>query len=82
MRTGRRGATAAAITIAGLIIGVLASPSAKAAAYRYWTYWQAPAGAWVFATAGPATTVPTDGTVEGWRFAVTSAAGSAAAQPV
>lgn len=80
MRTGTRGATAAAI-IAAVVMSVVASPSATAAAYRYWTYWQAPQGTWTFATAGPATTVPADGSVEGWRFAVTSAAGTASDAP-
>lgn len=79
---GRSGATAAvalALAIAGTL---LASPTASAAAaYRYWTYWQAPAGSWAFATAGPATTVPADGAVEGWRFAITSAAGRSSDQP-
>jgi ribosomal protein L12E/L44/L45/RPP1/RPP2 len=56
-------------------------PSANAAAYRYWTYWQASAGTWNFATAGPATTLPADGSIEGWRFAVTSAAGTSSDEP-
>lgn len=81
MRRGMRGATAAAMTIAAVVASVVAPPSATAAAYRYWTYWQAPQGSWSFATAGPATTVPADGSVQGWRFAVTSAAGTASDAP-
>ncbi|NMM21927.1 MAG: hypothetical protein HHJ11_00220 [Phycicoccus sp.] len=49
--------------------GVLAAP-AQAAAYRYWGYFQLTNGAWAFAPTGPAQTVPKDGSVEGWRFAV------------
>ena len=54
---------------------VLVAAPAHAAAYRYWTYWQAPSGrsAWTFATQGPGTSVPADGSVEGWRFGVTTA---------
>ena len=60
---------------------VLLAPGAHAAAYRYWTYWQGTSGEWVFATAGPAFTLPADGAVEGWRFAVTTQSGTASAKP-
>jgi len=49
--------------------------TAEAASYRYWTYWTATTGPWAFGTAGPAASVPADGGVEGWRFAVTGQAG-------
>jgi hypothetical protein len=52
------------------------APPAAASAYRYWTYWTADAGAWAFAVEGPATRVPADGAVDGWRFAVTTVAGA------
>lgn len=56
------------------VVGVLVSAPAQAAAYRYWTYWQAPADAtsWSFATQGPGTSVPADGAVEGWSFGITT----------
>jgi len=58
------------------------APAARAeTAYRYWTYWSVTDGAWRFATIGPASAVPVDGSVEGWRFAITSAAGSAGDAP-
>lgn len=47
----------------------LASPAQ--AAYRYWGYWLG-AQQWTFASVGPAFRIPADGTVEGWRFAVSS----------
>jgi len=61
----------AAITLFLVVLagGVLAAP-AQAAAYRYWGYFQLANGAWAFAQTGPAESVPKDGTVEGWRFAV------------
>ena len=57
------------------MVGVLVAAPAQAAAYRYWTYWQAPVGesAWAFATQGPGTSVPADGAVEGWAFGITTA---------
>lgn len=62
-----------------------ASPGAlahvTAAAYRYWTFWVGTDGGWSFATAGPASLVPEDGAVQGWRFAVTTQAGTASSQP-
>ena len=58
------------------------APAARAeTAYRYWTYWSVTDGAWRFSTIGPASAIPADGAVEGWRFAVTTAAGSAGDAP-
>ncbi len=70
---------ATATTVAGLALAC--APAAQASAYRYWTYWQAPAGSWEFATAGPASLVPVDGSVEGWRFAVTTQSGAPSDAP-
>ena len=74
-RTTAGGAGALALALAAV---VLISAPAHAAEYRYWTYWQAPAGAaaWAFATQGPGTAVPGDGAVEGWAFGVTTESGS------
>ena len=79
-RTPVRGAGALALA---LMTVVLVATPAQAAAYRYWTYWQADGAAspWTFATEGPGTSVPADGTVEGWRFAVTAQQGSAQDAP-
>ncbi len=79
MRTAR--AAAALIGIAILAMTAIAPAARAETAYRYWTYWQGNAGAWQFGTQGPATSNPSDGTVEGWRFAISGAAGSAQAQP-
>lgn len=64
---------AAALAVAALAVVLVAAP-AQAAAYRYWTYWQASADgtAWAFGTQGPGTSVPADGAVEGWSFAVST----------
>jgi hypothetical protein len=72
---------ASALALVLLAVGLIGAPGASAAAFRYWTYWHAPSGTWVFATDGPATAVPADGSVEGWRFAVTTQSGTAADSP-
>lgn len=66
------------VAVAG-VVGI--AGSANAAAYRYWTYWQGGTGTWAFATAGPASLIPVDGSVEGWRFAVTTTAGQGSDAP-
>jgi hypothetical protein len=90
MSGARRGAavarTSAAVVLgvltaaAATVVGIAAAPSADATTYRYWTYWSGErpgaASAWTFSSRGPATDVVKDGTVIGWRFAVTSQAGT------
>ena len=81
--TARRpGAGALALLSVVLVILIAAAP-AHASAYRYWTYWQAPVGTtgWTFATQGAGTAIPLDGSVEGWRFAVTTRTGTQADMP-
>lgn len=79
-RTTARAAGALALA---LVAVVLVAAPARAAAYRYWTYWQAPAGAvsWTFANQGPGTSVPADGDVEGWSFGITTASADPADAP-
>lgn len=64
------------VGVVALVAAALATTAgaslAHASAYRYWTYWTVTDGAWVFAPSGPAFRIPADGTVEGWRFSVTS----------
>lgn len=79
MRPAR--AAAALIGIAILVMTTIAPAARAETAYRYWTYWQGNAGAWQFGTQGPTTSNPSDGAVEGWRFAISGAAGSEQAQP-
>lgn len=51
-------------------LGALTIAPAQAAAYRFWAFYQLTDGAWAFAQKGSDQTVPADGSVEGWRFAV------------
>ncbi|MFE9253714.1 SCO2322 family protein [Streptomyces sp. NPDC006879] len=57
---------------------LLAAGPAQATGYRYWSFWERDGGRWVYATQGPSTTRPADGSVQGFRFSVSedSAVGS------
>ncbi|GAB3006646.1 SCO2322 family protein [Streptomyces pseudoechinosporeus] len=46
------------------------SGQAHAAGYRYWSFWDRDGDTWVYATQGPSTARPSDGDVQGFRFAV------------
>ncbi|WP_030181507.1 SCO2322 family protein [Streptomyces violaceorubidus] len=59
-----------------LLIGT--AGQARAAGYRYWSYWDRDGGAWVYATQGPSLVRPSDGDVQGFRFAVSEDSGDAA----
>ncbi|MFE3825534.1 SCO2322 family protein [Streptomyces sp. NPDC059092] len=61
----------------GIVLGSGAG-GAQAAGYRYWSFWQATGGSWTYATQGPAVLRPADGTVAGFRFAVSADSGDAA----
>jgi len=72
-----RAATAVLLAVAAVVGFQLAHPSpADATSYRFWTYWTGGDGGWTFATVG-ASRVPADGSVEGWRFAISAASSSA-----
>jgi hypothetical protein len=62
--------------IGALAWGVLTAAPAHAATYQYWGYYQLTNGAWTFAQKGPAETAPADGSVEGWRWAITEESGT------
>ncbi len=61
---------AAVILILVTAAGAFVAAPALAAAYRYWGFFHLDKGAWAFAQKGPAQTIPADGTIDGWRFAV------------
>ncbi|MBK3627375.1 hypothetical protein JHN59_21495 [Streptomyces sp. MBT49] len=71
----------AALVLAALLLALTgAAGSARAAGYRYWSFWDRSAGGWTYATQGPSTARPGDGDVQGFRFAV-SADSQDASQP-
>jgi hypothetical protein len=60
---------AAALLLAALFLSLSTGP-AQAAGYRYWSFWNRDGDHWTYATEGPATARPSDGDVQGFRFAV------------
>ncbi|MFE4172507.1 SCO2322 family protein [Streptomyces sp. NPDC056909] len=60
------------------LVGALGTGNAQAAGYRYWSFWESDGGGWSYATQGPATARPADGTVTGFRFSVSEDGGDAA----
>nr|WP_246220929.1 SCO2322 family protein [Phytoactinopolyspora mesophila] len=56
--------------IVALLLPIGLATSASADAFRFWGYYQWTDGEWAFAPTGPADTVPEEGAIEGWRFAV------------
>lgn len=61
------------VVLAALLAACLSALTiapAHAAAYRFWGFYQLTDGAWTFAQKGSDQTVPADGSVDGWRFAV------------
>ncbi|MET8900603.1 SCO2322 family protein [Streptomyces sp. NPDC127113] len=59
-----------------LLIG--SAGQAQAAGYRYWSFWDRDGDQWVYATQGPSLTRPSDGDVQGFRFAVSADSDDAA----
>ncbi|MFE7272224.1 SCO2322 family protein [Streptomyces sp. NPDC057623] len=57
-----------------LVLAVLAvltgAAQAQATGYRYWSFWDRDGGRWTYATQGPSLARPSDGDVQGFRFAV------------
>jgi hypothetical protein len=64
-----------------LALGLLTAAPAQAATYQYWGYYQLTNGTWTFAQKGPADTNPADGSVEGWRWAITEESGTPPRNP-
>jgi hypothetical protein len=62
----------------GALLTVLVAAPAQAAGYRYWSFWQSTDGRWTYATEGPATARPADGSVHGFRFSVSEDSGDSA----
>ncbi|MFJ4779053.1 SCO2322 family protein [Streptomyces sp. NPDC088762] len=65
----------------GIVLTLLAATPAMASSYRYWSFWDGSGGGWAYATTGPSMARPADGSVQGFRFAVSKDAGDQAAQP-
>ncbi|WNI32155.1 SCO2322 family protein [Streptomyces sp. ITFR-6] len=76
-----RGRAAALLVVLGAVLSVLlGTGTAQAAGYRYWSFWEGSGSGWAYATQGPSMVRPDDGSVQGFRFAV-SADSEDAAKP-
>lgn len=64
-------ASLVALVVAATAV-MIGAPGAQSASYRYWSYWLTTDGSWSYANRGPAFHVPADGSVEGWRFGISS----------
>ncbi|NEA17447.1 SCO2322 family protein, partial [Streptomyces halstedii] len=63
--------TAVLLLLVAAALTVLGAGNAQAAGYRYWSFWEGGTGTtWTYATQGPSLVRPDDGTVQGFRFAV------------
>ncbi|WP_330457588.1 SCO2322 family protein [Streptomyces sp. NBC_00820] len=60
---------AATVLVAAFVL-VAGAAQAHATGYRYWSFWERTGGHWAYATQGPSTDRPDDGSVQGFRFAV------------
>lgn len=67
-----RRAIVTVLVAACAVAGTGVSTPVSAETYRYWSYWQADGSDWRYATVGPGGSHPSDGSVEGWRFLVSS----------
>ncbi|WP_371671847.1 SCO2322 family protein [Streptomyces sp. NBC_00289] len=67
---------AAVLLLALFLLGN--ATQARAAGYRYWSFWDRTGGHWTYATQGPSTSRPTDGDVQGFRFSVSEDSGDSA----
>ncbi|MFD7028843.1 SCO2322 family protein [Streptomyces sp. NPDC059917] len=65
----------------GAALTLLGAGPALAAGYRYWSFWDGTSGSWTYATQGSSLVRPKDGSVQGFRFAVSKDAADEAAKP-
>ncbi|WP_210586771.1 SCO2322 family protein [Streptomyces sp. GESEQ-35] len=63
--------SAALLLAASVLLGLLGTAGqAHAVGYRYWSFWDRTGTTWTYATQGPSLVRPSDGDVQGFRFAV------------
>lgn len=67
--------------VVGLVLTLLAASPALASTYRYWSFWDGAGSTWTYATQGPSSLRPADGSVQGFHFVVSKDAADQAAPP-
>ncbi|WP_369197281.1 SCO2322 family protein [Streptomyces djakartensis] len=60
----------ALLLLLAALLPLAGAGQAHAAGYRYWSFWERDGDRWAYATQGPSTARPSDGDVQGFRFAV------------
>ncbi|MCR8945474.1 SCO2322 family protein [Streptomyces sp. OUCMDZ-4982] len=70
LRKLRHSVSALLVTLLAASAVLLGAGGAEAAGYRYWSFWEGSGTGWAYATQGPSIVRPDDGTVQGFRFAV------------
>ncbi|MDH6110259.1 hypothetical protein P3T36_004809 [Kitasatospora sp. MAP12-15] len=75
--------TAALTTVltAVLLCLLAAAPAGAASSYRYWSFWQQSSGSWSYQQQGAAVHIPADGSVDGWRFTLSTDGGKDTERP-
>jgi len=81
LKSRQRVASILVLALVGVLTSLFTPSTSQAASYRYWTYWTATNDVWEFRQVGPAANIPTDGAVEGWKFAISSLNGDEQAKP-
>ncbi len=71
----RGAAVVTATLVLAALVGTWGAATAEATSYRFWSYWVGSDEGWSFSNQG-ASRRPADGTVDGWRFAVSEASSS------
>ena len=77
----RSAGIAALIVATTVVLMGSAVPAQAASSYRYWSYWKNVGDTWQFSNEGAGTYRPKDGTVQGWRFAISAGANSSTRPP-
>ncbi|MFJ5232281.1 SCO2322 family protein [Kitasatospora sp. NPDC088391] len=75
---------AAVLGLLGAVLATLLGPGAgpaRAADYRYWSFWKGGADGWAYQQAAPTGNVPADGAVDGWRFVLSPDGGQHTPRP-
>ena len=60
------------VLVAILLFSLSTAAGAQATAYRYWNFWTQDGDTWSYSPVGPASTNPTEGSAQAWRFDASS----------
>lgn len=70
----RRGSALLVLLLTALFLGAGTGPARAADGYKYWNYFHVTAGKYAFAKTGPSGYTPKDGSVEAYRYGLSSTA--------